>query len=321
LYAAQFNPKLAASYKILRGLTVIGSVGTGFKAPDFRQQFLNFSNSLVGYTLFGANELGNGLQQLQQQGLIAGTINITPFLTLEKLLPEKSTGFNIGLRYQLRTTNITANAFYNNINNLIDRYSLPFTKINNQSIFSYANFNNVFTQGFDVNVSRQLNKRISISSGYQFLQTGDKAIIDKIQSRELVKRDPVTFVSSYVTRKEYGGLFNRSKHTANAQLAYSNVKNTFIASARAVFRSRFGYSDVNGNTILDDDREYAAGFTLVNTAVSANITKGIEVQTGVDNVLNYRDANKLPGLFGRTCYVNCNINISQLFINYKNNRQ
>ena len=137
-------------------------------------------------------------------------------------------GTNIGLRYCLHnTTIITANAFRNDITNLIDRYNLPFTKVNNQSIFSYANINKVFTQGFDITVNQQLGKQFYISGGYQYLLAKDKDVVEQIKNGSLVKRDPVTFISSYVTMKEYGGLFNRSKHTANLQLAYNNIKNNF----------------------------------------------------------------------------------------------
>ncbi|MEO9050162.1 MAG: TonB-dependent receptor, partial [Ginsengibacter sp.] len=58
LYPAQLSPKLAIAYKLNPAMVLKGSIGAGFKAPDFRQQFLNFSNSLIGYTLLGARELG-----------------------------------------------------------------------------------------------------------------------------------------------------------------------------------------------------------------------------------------------------------------------
>ncbi|MBL0145480.1 MAG: TonB-dependent receptor [Chitinophagaceae bacterium] len=272
LYNLQFSPKLAMAYKFYNNLTVNASIGTGFKAPDFRQQFLSFSNSLIGYTLLGANERSNGLQQLKQQGQIDNSIDITPYLINHTLLPEKSIGINVGAKFSpYKKVQIATNLFVNHINNLIDRYNLPFTKINNQAIYSYANFNKIFTRGFDVNVNYQPNKQIVISSGYQYLEAKDKDVLQKIQKQELVKRDPVTFVSNYVSNKEYGGLFNRSKHSANMQLAYSNKKNSFSSSLRAVYRGRFGYTDINGNAILDDNREYANGYVLLNASVTKNI--------------------------------------------------
>ncbi len=314
LYKLQLNPKLAIAYKLFNKLTINASIGTGFKAPDFRQQFLNFSNSLVGYTLLGANELSNGLQQLKQKGLIDSSINIIPYIGNNTLLSEKSVGTNIGVRFTFpNTTQITANGFRNDITNLIDRYNLPFTKVNNQSIFSYQNINKVFTRGFDVNINHHLNKQFSISTGYQYLDAKDKDVIKKIQDQQLVKRDPVTFVSTYVSKKDYGGLFNRSKHTANLQLAYSNKKNNFSSSIRAVYRGRFGFSDINGNAVLDDSREYVKGYTLLNASITKSFKCGLELQTGSDNILNHRDKDKLPNLFGRTFFINCTINLKQIF--------
>jgi outer membrane receptor for ferrienterochelin and colicins len=318
LYDAQFNPKLAVGYKFFKKLTINASVGTGFKAPDFRQQFLNFTNSLVGYTLLGANELSKGLQILKQQGQIDSSVDITPYLGKHILLPEKSVGINIGFRYiPKEQLQITGNVFRNDIVNLIDRYNLPFTKVNNQSIFSYANINKVFTQGFDVSVNYQLNKQLSINGGYQYLEAKDKDILKKIKEQQLVKRDPVTYISSYVTHKEYGGLFNRSKHSANLQLSYNNKKNNFNSSVRAVYRGRFGYSDVNGNAILDDSREYVNGYLLLNASVGKTFKQGFEIQAGSDNILNHKDIARLPNLYGRTYFINCNINLKQLFSNNK----
>ncbi|HQW83291.1 MAG TPA: TonB-dependent receptor [Ferruginibacter sp.] len=313
LYKLQFNPKLALGYKANPNLTINASIGTGFKAPDFRQQFLFFTNTLVGYTLLGANELANGLTQMQQQGQIDQSINLTPYLGNQTLLPEKSVGINLGGRYLLHNkTTFSLNIFRNDINKLIDRYNLPFTKTNGQSIFSYININNVFTQGFDVNINHQLSKIFSINTGYQYLEAKDKDVVKKIKNGEMVKRDPVTFVSSYVTSNEYGGLFNRSKHSANFQLFYNSINKKWDANIRANYRGRFGFSDINGDNILDDDREYVKGYVLLNAIISKSFKQGFEIQAGAENILNHKDKDKLPNLPGITYLINFNINLNQL---------
>ncbi len=313
LYKAQFNPKIAIAYSTSRRLTLMASVGAGFKAPDFRQQFLNFSNSLIGYSLLGASELANGLTLLKQQGQISNEIDITPYLGNNTLSPEKSVGINIGVRYlSQKNTTVTGNIFRNDINNLIDRFDLPFTKINNQSIFSYKNINKVFTQGFDINIDQQILPELSVHAGYQYLDAKDKDVINKIKNRQIVKRDPVTLESSYTTMRDYGGLFNRSKHTANLQFAYTSKKNKFNISIRANYHGRFGYSDINGSGILDDDREYVKAYTMLNATVSKQLLPGLEIQIGSDNILDHTDKIKLPNLFGRTYFINCSININKI---------
>ncbi len=316
LYNLQFNPKLALGYKATPNLTLTGSIGTGFKAPDFRQQFLLFTNSLVGYTLLGVNELSNGLLQLQQQGQIDQSVNITPYLGDHSLSPETSVGINLGSRYNLHNkTNFTINLFRNDINNLIDRYNLPFTKTNGQAIFSYVNINKVFTQGFDMNISHAINKNFNMVAGYQYLDAKDKDVLEKIKNAQIVKRDPVTFISSYVTKTEYGGLFNRSKHTANLQLFYTTKETGWGANIRANYRGRFGFSDINGDNILDDDQEYVKGYALINAAISKSFKKGFEVQIGAENLLNHKDRDRLPNLPGITYLININMNMQQLFSN------
>jgi len=320
LYKAQFNPKLALAYKPTSRLTVMASVGTGFKAPDFRQQFLFFTNSLVGYTLLGANELNNGLIQLKQQGQIDPSVDISPYLTDHSLLPERSVGTNLGFRWNYSNdTKINFDVFRNDISHLIDRYNLPFTKTNNQSIYSYVNVNRVYTQGATVNISQKLCSFLNLDAGYQYLDAKDKDVLQRIKDGAVVKRDPVTFQSDYVKAKEYGGLFNRSKHSANLQLIYFNKHHWLNARASAVYRGRFGYSDINGDNILDDDREYVKGYVLLNANVSIAFRNGLRIQTGSENILDHEDKDKLPNLSGRTFFVNCSLDLNKIFSKNKNN--
>ena len=318
LYRAQFNPKLALAYKPSARMTVTASVGTGFKAPDFRQQFLFFTNSLVGYTLLGANELNNGLVKLKQQGQIDANVDISPYLTDHTLSPERSVGINLGFRWNnSNDTKINFDVFRNDISHLIDRYNLPFAKTNGQSIYSYVNVNRVFTQGASMNVSQKIFSYLTVDAGYQYLDAKDKDVLQRIKDGNVIKRDPVTFESGYVTTKEYGGLFNRSKHSANIQLLYSNKHHWLNARASAVYRGRFGYSDINGDNILDDDREYVKGYVLLNSSVSVAFRNGLRIQTGSDNILDHKDKDKLPNLSGRTFFVNCSLDIQKFLSKHK----
>ena len=322
LYKAQFNPKLAVAFKPMSKLTVTASVGTGFKAPDFRQQFLFFTNSLVGYTLLGANELNNGLVQLKQQGQIDANVDISPYLTDHTLMPERSVGTNLGFRWNYSNdTKINVDVFRNDISHLIDRYNLPFTKTNSQSIYSYVNVNRVFTQGASISVSRKIFSFLSADAGYQYLDAKDKDVLQRIKDGTVIKRDPVTFQSDYVTSKEYGGLFNRSKHSANLQLIYFNKQHWLNARASAVYRGRFGYSDINGDNILDDDREYVKGYIVLNSSVSVAFRNGLRIQSGSENILDHKDKDKLPNLSGRTFFVNCSVDIQKFLSKNKNHIQ
>jgi outer membrane receptor for ferrienterochelin and colicins len=313
LFTAQLNPRLAASYKINSKLQLNASIGRGFKAPDFRQQFLFFTNSVVGYTLLGVNELGSGLQQLKQQGQIDANTNINPYLTIPNLLPEISIGINAEVKWVVANNiKITAGFFRNDINNLIERYNLPFTKTNGQAIFSYQNINKVFTQGGTISLQANLNKKITVNVGYQYLDAKDKDVVSKINNKQIVKRDPITFVSSYTTKNEYGGLFNRSKHTATAQLTVQFPKQ-LILNTRVIYNGKLGYADINGNAILDDEREYTSDYFLAGLTISKKINNVIQIQTGADNLLVHIDKIRLPQLSGRTYFITANFNVEKLF--------
>jgi outer membrane receptor for ferrienterochelin and colicins len=307
-FATQFSPKLAMLFNASKHVQITASVGTGFKAPDFRQQFLNFANGSVGYSLIGANELGSALNTMQQQGTIAPTANIKAFAN-QTLVPEQSIGYHFAVKTQsLKKVKAEVNLFRNDIKNLIETFILPFTKTNGQSIYSYVNAGTVYTHGADVNASATIKQNFSISAGYQYLEAKDKAIVDKIKNKGIVSRDPQTFASSYTTLKNYGGLFNRSKHSGNLQLAYNNKKLDLNISTRVTYRGRFGFSDVNGNAILDDDREYAKGYFLANFSVQKKINKKLHIQVGLDNAFDTTNPTQLPQLFGRKFFTNINYN-------------
>jgi len=313
LYSMQLNPKVAVAWKINPSFIFKGSIGTGFKAPDFRQQFLNFSNSLIGYTLLGADELAHGLETLKNNGQIDPSIDIAPYLKKSPLVPEKSIGINAGFDYSFKkgSSNFKINFFRNDISNLIESYNLPFKKINNQAIFSYQNLNKVFTEGLEAGFLVSMNENFSVSGGYQYLLAKDKEVMRQIKEGEMYKRDPITNKTTLVTKDEYKGLFNRSKNTANLRVQYNNIdyNGTFFVTAK--YRGRYGFSGLNGfqngNDILDDPREFVNGFVLLDATLTKQILKKLELQAGAENIFNYRNKLQMPNLFGTTFFINVNL--------------
>lgn len=314
LYPAQLSPKVALAYKITPALIFKGSIGAGFKAPDFRQQFLDFSNSLIGYTLLGARELPHGLEALRKNGQISSSIDINPYLKAKELVPEKSIGINAGFDYTFfDRASVKINFFRNDISNLIETYNLPFTKTNNQAIYSYVNVNKVFTEGMELSASYNLNKNFSVFGGYQYLEAKDKEILSEIKAGKLYKRDPITNITSLVTKKEYKGLYNRSRNTANLRLQYNNNLYDGSVFITAKYRGSYGFSGLNGfqngSGVYNDDRESVSGFVLLNTTVSKKITGFLEAQAGIENILNYTNRLQMPNMFGRSYFINLNFKL------------
>jgi outer membrane receptor for ferrienterochelin and colicins len=305
-YASQFSPKVSARYELSQTLALRGSVGVGFKAPDFRQLYLNFDNGVVGYSVFGTQELVNSLARLQQAGQIAEVL--ADPARFSNIRAESSLAYNLGLvanldrSYNLPVT-FSLNLFRNNISDLIETQAVAL-KTNGQSVFSYLNLSRVVTQGAELEGQYRLNigaGKLTISGGYQYLQALDQSVLDQIKAGTLYKRDPNTLITTLVKRSDYGGLFNRSRHMANVKIFYELPKQGLSANLRGIYRGRYGFADRNGNIVLDADNEYVQGYMLWNAAVSKTI-KAFQLQLGVDNLLGHTDPQYIPNLAGRLWY-------------------
>ena len=309
-FAAKISPRIAIAFKPDNKWKFTASAGRGFKAPDFRHLYLSFYNAQIGYSLIGAKELAAQLQQLQQQGLLQPGADITPYLNNNDLQPEASFGSHLGVKFQNSKWNWEAGLFRNDIQNLIENFSLPFTRSNGQPVFSYHNIGRVYTQGMETDIRYRLLKCITLSAGYQFLEAKDKDVLKQIDANNLYKRDPNTYVTTQVKRSDYFGLFNRSKHTANFKVGYDHEKTGWNMYARAVYRGRFGFTDLNGNSIADDPSEMVKGFWMLNIAVSKSFVRGFSLQCGVENMLNYTHPARLSNIPGRLFFINLDYSLA-----------
>lgn len=301
VYKSQFSPKLAANYQLFDKLSLLASVGKGYKAPDFRQLYLNFTNAVVGYSVFGYEDLAEKLSELQNTGQIR-TILIDPN-SLSRLNAESSVSYNAGLRYMpFKNTRVNVNFFQNNIDNLIN--SVPIAiKTNGQSVFSYLNVNQVITRGIEADLSYDPISSLQISGGVQYLDAFSQDDKDRIEEGKVYTRDPNTNETKLVKLSDYGGLLNRSKYLANAAVTYSDAKKGVFASLRGIYRGRYGVSDLDGNGVVNMDSEYVKGYTLVNASVGKSLFKGkLRVQFTVDNLFNYKNVNFISNLPGRLVY-------------------
>jgi outer membrane receptor for ferrienterochelin and colicins len=310
VYDGQLSPKLAAQYKLNPQFSLNASAGRGFKSPDFRQLYLNFTNSIAGYTVLGAVELQEGLERLRQQGQIAAIL-LDPN-TLGSIHPESSTALNVGWRWAPQTElKFSGNFFYNAIEDLIQTQAVA-RKTNGQAVFSYFNVNRVFTRGMEAEAVWNIKSWLSLNVGYQYLEAKDRAVMDKLKQGEVYRRDPETLSTERVPKSDYGGLFNRSRHMANARLFFNHEPSGHSGSVRLIYRGSYGFADTNANSILDVQEEYVKGYAVVNLAAAKVLLKQqLRVQLGLDNVWNYRDPNFVPALPGRLWFVALEYNFSK----------
>lgn len=308
VYGSQFSPKLSAQYDLTKHIAFRGSVGAGFKAPDFRQLYLNFTNAVAGYSVFGTEELQTALNNLQAQNQIA-EILLNPN-EIGKLQAESSLSYNLGAKFTpTEKLAINLNFFRNDVSNLIDTQAFA-RKTNGQNVFSYRNLNHVFTQGLELETTYKYSKNFTFSAGYQYLQAQDKQILEKIDKGEIFRRNPETFVTSLVTRSDYGGLFGRSANMLNVKVLYENTARHIFATFRGFYRGKFGLGDKNGNLILDEENEYVSGYFTCNISVGKEFFKQkFRLQTGIDNIFNQTDMQNIPNLAGRLAWVSANFKI------------
>jgi len=304
-YSNQLSPKLALRYNVSKSIAIKGSVGYGFKAPDFRQLYFDFTNSAVGYTVLGYNVATDKLQELEDANQILDVV--VPLNQFNNpLKAESSVGINIGAAYTKDKWNAEINLFRNDFKNLIDTQIIA-RKVNGQNVFSYRNFDEVYFTGIEFDASYTWNKNLRLSGGYQLLYAYDKAQLDRIDNNEVFTIDN-SGRTVLVERPDYFGLVNRSRHTANFKVFYNIPTIKSNINLRMIYRSKYGLFDTNGNAILDVyDDSFVSGFVTTNIAVTKQFGKHFDIQIGANNLFDYTDTN-IPNLNGIQLFTRLNYN-------------
>ena len=296
-YDSQFSPKGSAIYKVNDSFSIKASVGSGFKAPDFRQLYLDFTNTTVGYTVIGNRVENTVIDRLQNSSQIL-SLTVDPMDLGQPLDAESSTGINLGLNYQKSKIDFDLNLFRNDIENLIDTRIIA-RKTNGQNVFGYINRDNIYTSGIEADLSYELTKTLKMSVGYQLLYAFDKEAEERIDRGEVFIRDPQTLMTKRLGRSDYFGLPNRSRHLANFKLFYNIPKWKAFANLRLNFRSKYALFDTNGNGLIDNyDNSFVDGFSLLNLTLSKSLFNNYKFQIVGENILNNQQTGllNLPGI-------------------------
>jgi len=298
-YENQLSPKLALRYQITDEISTKASVGYGFKAPDFRQLYLNFTNPTAGYTVLGYNVAVEERNELASLGFLSN-IAVPDSELLDPLKAESSIGYNLGMTYKKGKFNTEINLFRNDFSNLIDTRVIA-RKTNGLSVFSYVNVDESYSTGIEFNTSIKLYNALTISGGYQLLYFYNKNVLNEIDRGEKFVRDPITQETKLVKRSDYFGIPNRSRHQANLKVFcnFPTIKSNI--NLRLLYRSKYALFDTNGNEIIDPyDQSYVDGYVTANIAASKALYKNFNLQLGANNLFNYRDLliPNLPGIQG-----------------------
>ena len=294
-YSSQISPKVSFKYDFSENLNLKGSFGYGYKTPDFRQLYLNFSNSTSGYIVLGTSVIDDVITELQSNNdLVFYNDQFTTDLTA-----ENSNSYNLGLQYFITPEiPLDINLFRNNIYNLIET-NIVGRKTNGQTIYSYSNVDKAFTQGMEVQGSWNPIKKLSLKGGYQLLFAKDNNAIDEFKSGIVFARDPITKQSFELQSDDYFGLYGRSRHQLNLSFNFYMNQNKDNISMRLNYRSKFGLVDTNNNSFLDRYDSFIKGHVLSNITFNKTITKNLSFQIFIKNILNYKDVVNLVNNPGR----------------------
>ena len=298
-FASAFSPKFSALYKVNSKHKIKFSIGEGFKAPDFRQLYLDFTNAAAGgYSVFGTAQAQQVIENLQRLGQI-GTL-YDSYYQLKTLKPEYSTGIHLSWEYEPNINSfVSAQIFRNDIRNLIQVQQVG-AYITGAQLFSYLNIGRAFTQGIELEVKQKLNTHFTMSAAYQYLETGDKDQIAQIKLGKVYTRDEKGY-SKLLSLKDYVGLPNNNKHKAQFKVNFY-TKHGFFANIRALYRSNWAVNNTNGNEVFDKGDEFAKGYLSLHSAFGKDYNNGFSWQAGCDNITNYADLLNLPNLPGRTYF-------------------
>lgn len=299
VYGQALSPRFAVLWKPGEHLRLTGAIGTGFKAPDFRQLYINFSNRLpgAGYDLIGAARLGANLEA------------------------ERSVSYDLGIRYEDGQRDLSADLsilysaslrlFRNNLFNLIEYYLYGTT--NNRSVYSYRNLTRAYTQGIELSLTMATSTSsagtYSLSASYQFLDAKDVEVLEAIDAGR------AGTINEPLSRESYGGLWNRSVHSGTVRIQFDDQDHLWSANIRAQFVGKYGDESIDKNGIvlsqpprkvLDRPDEYVAGYVVWNTALTRTFgigTNDLTVGIGINNIADVLNPTLIPGLVGRQYFV------------------
>ncbi|MEN7548523.1 TonB-dependent receptor [Rapidithrix thailandica] len=298
IYGWQVSPRFGIRYTVSDLLTFKGSVGKGFKAPNFRQLYYSFNNMSAGYMIIGASVFQQEIQRIRQSGSqvqlnqAAGSIN--------ELQAERSTSFNFGASLTFsKDLQWESNVFYNTIRNMI--FNPRVGKIDGRDLYSFSNIAKALTSGLETNLSWKIARGLELSLGYQLLYAKDRDILSAIKSGEgQIKIRTPEGKSRKARVKDYFNLANRSRHMANIKVFYEHFPTGIGLSLRANYRGRYGIDELNySNGFIDPYDLYAKGYCLWNATVEKSfLQKKLKTQLICDNLTDYTDS-LIPNQLGR----------------------
>jgi outer membrane receptor for ferrienterochelin and colicins len=144
-WGSTLAPRLALRYRITEALSVRAGAGRGFRAPDFKELYLQFINDAAGYAVYGNHDLR----------------------------PEHSTNVSGGLEWTGGRLYARSQAFWNDLHDFIETRPVA-DDGSGLLLFQYANVARARTYGAELEAGLAL-PAVRLEAGYAWLGTEDVA--------------------------------------------------------------------------------------------------------------------------------------------------
>ncbi|MET0342269.1 MAG: TonB-dependent receptor [Polyangiales bacterium] len=153
-FGVNVSPRLSLRADPVEALTLRGSLGRGFRAPNFSELLLNFSNTAVGYRVTGNRDLK----------------------------PERSLGANFSAEWRfVESASATVSLFRNELRDLIDTGLVEV--VAGEQLFSYVNRRRARTQGVEAWLDVNLTSLLLVQGSYTLTDTRDLALKHALPGR------------------------------------------------------------------------------------------------------------------------------------------
>jgi len=261
IFGNAFSPKAGVNVRVHDLFRVRASYGRGFRAPDLGQLFYRFLNPTNFYQVIGN----------------------------PNLRPEKAHSVQLGGEYTSRNrrARFGVNAFYNDVENLIDSVSLGFiaspaqlaaiaeregidlTEFRpalNRLLFIYKNIAEARTYGVEFDGDVMLGKGFNFGGAYTWLRALDA--------------------------QTNLPLLNRHRHQGNIRLAWESNQSLGLRwNLRGTFFSKWIQTLGNPTANPPTADVIPPGFSLWDFYLAKRIYRGLEFFGSVDNLTDSRDPN------------------------------
>ena len=256
-FGSAVSPKVAANARLGGGVSVRGSYGRGFRAPDIGQLYYRFLNPSSIYQVIGNVNL---------QPEYANSVQLGG----EYTTPARRARFGVSVfrndvRDLIESVNLGFAATPAQVQEILTREGLDisFRPVAGRLFFTYKNVNDAVTEGVEIDGELAATPALTFAAAYTYLDA----------------RDAATDLR----------LTGRSDHQGSVRATWRHAASGFAANVRGVFAS--GWVAARATVAGQPIDTMAPGYAVWDAYVSRRVVRGITAFVAIDNLADNQDPN------------------------------